>query len=236
MLSRSNSISSIRSVRSVRGAGKSKITTYACKHELTASRLNTAMAGFPIEVKTRKCPDCQTMTPDGALILLEAIRKRSSATLQKADDATKRKLAECLFERLADRRRGLLKEDWDEISLSWATFCYLHVPIAELKNVCATIKTRYGAGVDKQTLQTLGRAACVEENVWEAFEPRDTPMFSTANHVVADLRIRHGQIDRFGHVEDIFFAAKELGVLCDTTVVVYNKVSQRLNRWGAAHK
>lgn len=231
MLSRTNSSASLRSPG---GTAKTKPTAYACKHELTTNRLNAVVAGLNIKVKTRKCPDCQIMTPDGALHLLEAIRK--SIALKDVDAVTKRKLAETLFERLADKRRTALKEQWNDVSLSWAMLCYSFVPLEVLKNVCVTIKARYGAGVDKQMLQTLGRAACIQEKVWEIFEPREASMFATANHVVEDLRRRHEMIDHFAHVEDMFFAARELGKLCDTTVLVYNKVSQRLNRWGDARK
>jgi hypothetical protein len=85
-------------------------------------------------------------------------------------------------------------------------------------------------------LQALGKAACIEENVWETFEPRATPMFATVSYVVADLRKRHEQMDRFMHVEDMFFAANELGKLCDTTVEVHTKVSRRLDRWSDTRK
>ncbi|KAF7515204.1 hypothetical protein G7054_g14698 [Neopestalotiopsis clavispora] len=232
MLSRS---SSNASTRSIRAGGKSKTTTsYVCKHESMNNRLNSVVSGIPLEMKTKKCPDCQTATPVGTIRLLAALSK--DEVMKNVDAATARKLAESLFERLADRRRSVLKDDWDEISMSWATLCYLYVPVGELKHVCGTLKSRYGAGMDKQILQILARAACVQENVWEIFEPKDTPMFSTANHIVADLRRKNEQVERFSQVEDIFIAAKELGGLCDTTVAVYNKVSLRLDRWDSSHK
>ncbi|ETS82041.1 hypothetical protein PFICI_07043 [Pestalotiopsis fici W106-1] len=232
MLSRS---SSNASTRSVRAGGKSKSTTaYICKHESMNSRLNSVVSGIPLDMKTKKCPDCQTATPVGAIRLLAVLCKEE--VMKDVDAATRRKLAESLFERLADRRRSVLKDDWDEISMLWATLCYLYVPIAELKHVCGTLRSRYGAGMDKLILQTLARAACVQENVWDIFEPKDTPMFSTANHIVADLRKKNGQVERFSQVEDIFIVAKELGGLCDTTVAVYNKVSLRLDRWDNSRK
>lgn len=88
-------------------------------------------------------------------------------------------------------------------------------PIDDLRNVCGTIKNRYGAGMDKQVLQLLGRAACVEENVWDTFEPRDTSMLATASYTVMDLRSRHEQMERFSYADDMFYPAKELGKLCE---------------------
>ncbi|KAK9775528.1 putative Thioesterase-like superfamily-domain-containing protein [Seiridium cardinale] len=232
MLSRTSSNASMRSFK---GVGKAKLLPYTCKHDSINSRLNTVMAGLPIDVKTRKCPDCQLVTPNGALLLLDAIQK-SEALRKMDDDSMKRNLAESLFERLALGRRSALKDDWDAISLSWATSCYLVVPIPELEKACHTLKTKYGVGMDKQVLQLLGRAACIEENVWEIFEPRDAPKFATINYVITDLRRRHKLIERFSHVKDIFFAAAELHKLCDTTVLVYGVVSQRLDRWDGAHQ
>lgn len=234
MLSRRGSSASVRSVSSVRAGGKPKAVAYACKHETMNSRLNTVVSGIPLNLKTKKCADCQTAIPMSALGLIAALGKEEA--MKDVDAAMRRKLAECLFERLADRRKGALKDSWDDIVMSWATFCYLFVPVAELKQVCGTLRSRYGAGMDKQVLQTLARAACVHQNVWDIFEPVDTPMFATANHIVADLRKKTEQVERFAQVEDIFVVAKELGGLCDTTVAVYNKVTLRLGRWDGSRK
>jgi hypothetical protein len=231
-LSRSSSASSVRSAR---GGSKGKQATYICRHQVSGgTRFNDVMGALPIQFKKKKCFDCQCATSDGVLTLLDAIR--SSPDMRAADGTALRRFAETLFEKLAGQRRSTFKDDWNGVLLGFAAVCYLHVPVGELRQACESIKSRYGSGVDRLLLQGLARAVCVEEGVWDFFEPRDAPMFATVNHVVQQFRDQLTQVDRFSRVKDMFAAARELGKVCDDTVAVFSKVSLRFDRWNTGSR
>lgn len=229
-ISRSSSISSVRSARG------SKQGTYICRHAVSgSSRFNDVLGALPIQVKTRKCFDCQTATAEGTLTLLEAVRDHSPG-LTGAEGPALRRLAEVLFERLAGARRAALRDDWDEVLARYAGACYAHVPAPELRAACETARARWGSGVDGQLLRALARAACVAEGVWEFRAPRDAPAHAAVNAAVQALRARVGVVDRFARVEDVFRAARELGRAGHDAAVAFERAAERFDRWDRASR
>ncbi|KAI0130457.1 hypothetical protein BJ170DRAFT_620221 [Xylariales sp. AK1849] len=239
MLSRSSSSSSMRSARG--GSAKAK-PSYICHPIATNSQFNKVISQLPLEGwnKSKKCPECRTATAEGAMTLLNAIR--NCPNMKQVDSTTLRQLGQFLFDRLAMQRRSTtngFKERWDDFLAAFAEISYLVIPIPELRNVCSTIKSKYGMGMDKQVLQTLAKAACIENRVWETVEFKthtDNIIFSSVNGSIMLLRERLSQVDKFDRVEDVFRCAEALGTLADSTSSTMTTIMERFAKWDKSGK
>jgi hypothetical protein len=229
MLSRRSSISSARG--SIRGGAGAKIS-FICRHELSGSRLNTILAQLPLDRKTKKCPECQTATAAGTLSLLHLMH--TSDTMKQVDPPVLRQMSQFLFDRFANLRKSTAngyKESWEDILLTFATVCYKIVPIAELRNVCMGVKQKWGSGMDRQFMQALVKAACMENLVWEFVEPANLVIFSGVNGFIKLMRERLEQVDRFERVDDMFQNAEAIGRLASDTIGTLCTVEARFDKW-----
>jgi hypothetical protein len=234
MSSRRSSVGSSRG--SIRGAG-TRNGAYACRHELSGSRVNGIIAQLPIQTKTKKCPDCQTTTATGMMNLLQAMQ--NSASMKETDPVTLRQMAQYLFDRLAAQRKSTetgFKDRYDEVLLKWAVVCYIMVPVNELRSISATIRSKWGSGMDRQVMQALGQAACFQNRVLELLPSAESPALIGINHTIRELGTRLDQIDRFQRVEDMMKNAEELGRLADDTVGTLDMIARRFGRWDHARK
>ncbi|KAI0470556.1 hypothetical protein GGR56DRAFT_678444 [Xylariaceae sp. FL0804] len=237
--------SSTPSGQSLKRSGSKKGPAFVCRHDTTTSRLNALLAQIPHDpkdVKTRKCFDCQTATAAGALSLLTVLMGPADAAAgaaadkQQLDAVLARQAPPLLFERLASQRKkidaGGFRDQWPDVELAFATFCYRRVPRPELGNVCQTVATRFGAGLGRQLLRALVEAACRDNEVWEPVGPAgDSPMFASLNAFSEKLRTSAERVERFAQVEDMFACAEELGRLSCETVSVLGKIEHKLGRW-----
>ncbi|KAI0425594.1 hypothetical protein F5Y09DRAFT_352150 [Xylaria sp. FL1042] len=206
-----------------------KVFSFACRHE--PSRLSLSLMRFQMTTQalgTKKCYDCQTSTSIGALILIKAMNL--APDLDKLDPKIVKQAAQLLFERLAGQRRSIdkgFKGQWGDIELAFATFCYRHIPVEQLSDLCQTIRTTFGAGVDRQLLRALAEAAFRENKVWDYFD--ESTIYNTLNHYIEKLRQVIEQIDRFSQVRDMFLNAEALGHLATQTVSILEGVDSRLS-------
>ncbi|KAH9885489.1 hypothetical protein F4778DRAFT_503639 [Xylariomycetidae sp. FL2044] len=276
-------IASISSPVGSRFPPPAKTPTYICRHASTSSRLNATFADLRLPSSspgtttmttiTRKCPDCQTATPEGLFAFLGHVRAIFSSSSphhsaphssihdmmmiinpsQAIITGSRRRFAEALFDKLAAGRRrrsrpGPLnkeQESWDMALHEFAVICY-HAfcsrnnnnnnnnnDEAELGSVCATIKSKYGAGVDRQVLRALARAACVEEGVGEVLPgcgdiDIERAMGASLKCWVDTLRDRCAAVESFAQVRGLFASARDLGRLADETFCVLTRVGGRL--------
>ncbi|KAI1329080.1 hypothetical protein F5Y16DRAFT_397793 [Xylariaceae sp. FL0255] len=205
-LSRSPSAASMRSaVRSRSGSLMGKNPTFICRHNLAGSRLNTVLSQLDLQLKTRKCYECQTATPDGVVYLIDTMI--TSPGLDILDTTIVRNAAQLLFDRLAGQRKNVpagFKDRWCAILLTFALFCYLKVPTQELSMVCQNVKLKYGAGVDRELLRALVEAAARRHKVWDRIEPTSSPLFSSLNAFIGKVREKVGSVESFAQVKEMF--------------------------------
>ncbi|KAI1343561.1 hypothetical protein F5Y15DRAFT_427943 [Xylariaceae sp. FL0016] len=234
MLSRRSSVSSIQSLKS--GGVAKKTTAFICRHDSTTSRLNAQLSQIPLDpklLKTRKCFECQTATATGTMTLLTALMTTPSSPGSKLEPGTAKQGAQLLFERLASQRKktdGGFKDQWPDVELAFATFCYRRVAPSELAGVCQGVKAKFGTGVGRQLLRTLAEAACRDNEVWEPIEPAGSPLFASLNAFIGKLRAAVAGVERFAQVEEMFACAQDMGKLGCETVSVLSTVDVRLAR------
>ncbi|KAI0533027.1 hypothetical protein GGR58DRAFT_522183 [Xylaria digitata] len=208
---------------------------FICRHEPAASRLNSSLMRFSLDQKTlgtKKCYECQTSTAAGTLNLISAMTL--APDVDKIDPNMVKQAAQLLFERIAGQRRKIengFKDQWGNIELAFATFCYNHIPAAQLSNICQTVRTRFGAGVDRQLLRALSEAACRENKVWEyVIDPTEPTVYTTLNAYIQKLREGTELIERFTQVQEMFKNAEALGRLSIETVTILSQIDSRLQR------
>ncbi|GAW22627.1 hypothetical protein ANO14919_121690 [Xylariales sp. No.14919] len=153
-----------------------------------------------------------------------------ASDVDKLDPNIVKQAAQFLFERAAAQRRNAsFKEQWRAIELAFAAFCYRRLDAARLSDLCQTVRTKFGAGVDRQLLQALAEAACRENKVWEyTLDAAGAAAYATLNGYVDRLREATELVERFAHVMDMFRNAEELGRLTVETVDTLAMIDARL--------
>ncbi|TGJ86866.1 hypothetical protein E0Z10_g1913 [Xylaria hypoxylon] len=183
-------------------------------------------------IKTKKCFECQTSTAAATLKLIAAMT--TAPNVDKLDPYMVKQASQLLFERVAGQRRKTdngFKDDWSNIELAFATFCYHHIAPTQLSDLCHTVRTRFGAGVDRQLLKALVKAACRENGVWEnIIDPTEPIVYVTLNTYIEKLRAETELIERFKDVQYMFKNAEDLGKLAIETVAVLREIDARLSR------
>ncbi|KAI1266578.1 hypothetical protein F5Y18DRAFT_425823 [Xylariaceae sp. FL1019] len=228
---RSPSTASSRSAMSPRsGSILRKATTFICRHS-TDSRLNTVFTQLNLPAKSRKCFECQTDAPESVFKLIDTMI--ASPELDSIDSNIVRQATQLLFERLTVQRRKTntgFKEQWRQVLLLYATFCYRRVPVSDLSRVCQNLKLRYGAGVDRELLRALVEAAASQNGVWDLVEPASSPLYSSINAFVSKARGKAGSVETFAQVQAMFKAVELLGKLSEQTFSVLSEVNVELAR------
>ncbi|KAF2970763.1 hypothetical protein GQX73_g2802 [Xylaria multiplex] len=181
---------------------------------------------------TKKCYECQTSTAAGTLNLISAMTL--APDLDKIDPNMLKQAAQLLYERIAGLRRKIengFKDQWGNIELAFATFCYHHIPEAQLNNICHGVRTRFGAGLDRQFLRALSEAACRENKVWEyVIDPTEPTVYTTLNAYIQKLRDGTELIEKFTQVQEMFKNAEALGRLSTETVAILTEIDSRIER------
>ncbi|KAI0814103.1 hypothetical protein GGR55DRAFT_495882 [Xylaria sp. FL0064] len=209
--------------------------SFVCRHEPNSSRLSASLMRFqlsPQALGTRKCYDCQTSTATGTRTLLTAMTLAPG--IDKLDPKLVKQAAQLLFERVAGQRRKVdmgFKDQWKDIELAFATFCYNHITAEHISDLCQTVRTKYGAGIDRQLLRALAEAACRTNKVWEYFvTTTDFTVYITLNDYIEKLRQATELTERFSQVQDMFRNAEALGLLAMQTISVLGDVDFRLSQ------
>ncbi|KAI0139347.1 hypothetical protein GGR57DRAFT_509606 [Xylariaceae sp. FL1272] len=218
------------SVKSPTGSGLGRGKSFACRHN-TGSRFNTVFTQLNLEIKSRKCFECQTDTPDNAIKLIEFMTE--TADLENADPNIVRTAAQLLFERLAGQRKNIstgFKERWSQILIVFSTLCYRRVPVQDLGKVCQNVKLRYGAGVDRELLRALVEAAARHNQIWDLVEPANSPLYASINAFVNMVRGKVGSVESFPQVQTMFQVVEQLGRLSDETYSTLSVVKTQLDR------
>ncbi|KAI1655911.1 hypothetical protein F4813DRAFT_397850 [Daldinia decipiens] len=210
------------------------MSNFSCGHNLK-SRVGANLA-YIAQDKRKPCPDCQTRTPAGVLILLKSLQK-SCETKKLCDTHIKQYLLTYIFDRFISQRKSTstgFKQQFDEIFQAWGTATYYMLDHDQLSNLSVTIRARWGSDVGRQALRVVAIAALKENDVFVPIEPVDAEILATLNSMIGFMRDRASAVETFEQLEVVFDGAGTLGTLRDNVTSALLRLEEGSTKWDAA--
>ncbi|KAI1504304.1 hypothetical protein F5X99DRAFT_423804 [Biscogniauxia marginata] len=143
------------------------------------------------------------------------------------------RLMEFLFNRSASQRKSTTngyKDHWNEIVVTWAIVCMHLVSLPQLQNLCATIRIRFGSGVERQAFQALGTGLIRDNGVDEHLQTaaHAGPMATTYNACVEVLQDLLSRTENFRQFESLRQSVAGVRELRDATVTACSLLDSTL--------
>ncbi|CAJ2509019.1 Uu.00g140450.m01.CDS01 [Anthostomella pinea] len=207
---------------------------FSCHHD--AARYGTVpkavLAQLPFEGSTRsRCPDCRTSTPEGLQFLLERmLDPRFEAP------TSRERLLQYLFDRAASQRRSpAFKEHWPTLQKCWASTSIRLASMDQINYVCQEIRTKYGAGLEKQTFVELGDAICRDHGVDQGLD-KTGDVAETFDAFVVQLNNMKHNIENIGQFESFCTSAAKMAELRKVTVETFEQLGKAREKCGTSKK
>ncbi|KAI2611816.1 hypothetical protein GGR54DRAFT_616891 [Hypoxylon sp. NC1633] len=224
------------------------MSQFSCNHTLPRSRVGAHLSHIPQDA-SRRCPDCQTSTPEGTLALLQKLQRigESAAHLvfSERDADVDQHLSTYLLDRIASQRknsRSGFKQAYASLLAAWGRASYLLLTRPRLSSVHMTARGKYGSDVARQALRALGVAALEASGVAlidtapESGDEEDDfgGVLVEVNRMIMCMRERASAIERFDQLEVIFDGALTLKGMRDEVVFAVSRLDEGFARWDAS--
>ncbi|KAI1104015.1 hypothetical protein F4804DRAFT_332705 [Jackrogersella minutella] len=203
-----------------------------CGHQLPKSRIGANLAYIPRDA-SKRCPECQTKSPNGTIQLLKNIQKSHEAE-KPGDPGISQHIMTYVFDRVIQQRKNTstgFKQRLGDVIGVFGEVSYHVLERKQLASFIITTRGRWGSDIAKQALRAVGSAALKSNGVYAPIEPAEAEILTTLNRMITLFRGRAAAIETFEQLQIILDSAGTLRKLRDDVTSGLSKLEEGVSRW-----